>query len=140
MRATPSIAALAGVALGLGATAAAADPTRRAERLEPLRIEAEAGLSPARFVLDSGVYYRWRIESDGLFEYRLRAPELFREAWIDKVVVDDVEIEAPALRAIAFGDEEGRVDIWFMPVRPGTYRFAVDGFEAEGFAGEMVVR
>ena len=128
----------------LASTAAAAtvhaeDVTRRATRLPTLSIGAESGFSVTSYEVKSGTYYRWRIESDGLEEYKLMAPELFRESWIDQVVIEEREVKPYGLHAVEF-DEEGAIDIWFVPVRPGTYRYYVDTMESLGFAGEIVVR
>ena len=128
-----------GSLLALTVAAAADDPTRRATRLPTLSITGTSGFSVRSYEVQSGTYYRWRIESDGLEEYRLVAPELFRESWIDQVVVDGREVKPYGLHAVEF-DEEGALDIWFVPLRPGSYRYYVDTMESQGFAGEIVVR
>lgn len=115
------------------------DPTRRAERLEPLRLEAGTGFSIDRYEVFTGTYYRWRIEADGLEEYRLLAADLFRESWIDQVVIEDKEVKPMGLHAVEF-DDEGTIDIWFIPQRPGEYEFHVDGLAEQGFRGVFVVR
>lgn len=125
--------------VALTVPAAAEDPTRRATRLPTLSVTAGSGFSVKRYDVVSGTYYRWRIESDGLEEYKLLAPELFRESWIDQVVVEGREVKPFGLHAVEF-DEEGALDIWFVPVRPGTYRYWVETLEDQGFSGEIVVR
>ncbi len=122
-----------------GYVAAEGDPTRRAERMEPLVLDAAAGFSVTRYEVETGVYYRWRIESDGLEEYKLLAPGLFRESWIDQVVIEDKEIKPFGLHAVEF-DNEGDIDIWFIPQRPGEYEFYIEGLETQGFRGVFVVR
>lgn len=119
--------------------AAEGDPTRRADRLEPLVLDANSGFSVDRYEIQTGVYYRWRIESDGLEEYELVAPELFRESWIDKVSIDDIEVRIFGLQAVEFGDE-GTADIWLVVQRPGEYEYLIEGLESEGFRGVFVVR
>ena len=131
----PFLAALA----ALTVAAAADDPTRRATRLPTLSIAAGSGCSVRSYEVESGTYYRWRIESDGLEEYKLLAPELFRESWIDQVVIDGLEVKPHGLHAVEF-DEEGSLDVWFLPVRPGTYRYWVESLDDPSFSGEMVVR
>jgi hypothetical protein len=118
---------------------AAGDVTRRATRLEPLLIDAADGFSQKRYEIETGVYYRWRIESDGLEEYKLLAPGLFRESWIDQVVIEDREVKPMGLHAVEF-DAEGAIDVWFVPIRPGTYEFHVEGLDTLGFSGEFVVQ
>lgn len=115
------------------------DPTVRATRLDPLFLDAAAGFSIADYEIETGVYYRWRIESDGLEEYKLVAPEFFREIWVDQVVIEDLEVKPFGLHAVEF-DDEGVIDIWFVAIRPGRYPFFVDGLEEDGFLGEFTVR
>ncbi|MCL5776898.1 hypothetical protein M1105_07860 [Limibaculum sp. FT325] len=118
--------------------AAAEDPTRRATRLEPMTIDAADGFSIRSYKAESGTYYRWRIESDGRDEYKLLAPGLFRESWIDQVVIEEREVKPMGLHAIEF-DDAGAIDIYFVPIRPGRYEFFVEGLETQGFRGEFVV-
>lgn len=133
--------AMTAVVLAFATTGAASDgdPTRRATRLEPLALDASSGFSIKSYTVESGVYYRWRIESDGLEEYKLLAPGLFRESWIDQVVIEDREVKPLGLHAVEF-DAEGAIDIWFMPIRPGTYEYYIEGLETQGFSGEFIVR
>jgi len=127
-------------ALGLaGPAIAAGDLAKRAERLEPLKLDAAEGFSIREYTMETGVYYRWRIESDGREEYKLMAPELFRNSWIDQVSIEEKEVKPMGLYAVEF-DDEGTIDIWFLPVRPGDYRFHVEGLESQGFEGVIHVR
>ncbi len=119
--------------------ATAEDATRRADRLEPLSLSASEGFSITRYEIDAGRYYRWRIQSDGLEEYKLLAPELFRESWIDQVVIEDKEVKPYGLHAVEF-DDEGEIDIWFIPQRAGEYPFFVEGLDTQGFRGVVVVK
>jgi hypothetical protein len=133
------VAAVCGL---LGATqpaAAEGDPTRRATRLDPLVLDAATGFSITSYEIETGTYYRWRIRSDGLEEYMLVAPGLFRNSWIDQVVIEDKEVKPFGLQAVEF-DDEGEIDVWFVPIRPGTYEFWVEGLKTQGFSGEFVVR
>lgn len=118
---------------------AAGDPTVRAERLEPLMLDAEAGFSIDRYEIETGVYYRWRIVSDGLEEYKLIAPAFFREIWVDQVSIEDKEVKPMGMHAVEF-DSDGEIDIWFVPIRPGTYEFYIEGIEELGFRGTFEVR
>ncbi len=136
------LGALAGICALLGASLPAqgeGDPTRRATRLDPLVLDAADGFSIESYEIETGTYYRWRIQSDGLEEYKLLAPGLFRNSWIDQVVIEDKEVKPFGLHALEF-DDEGEIDIWFVPIRPGTYEFWIEGLETLGFKGEFVVR
>ncbi len=140
IRSAAIIAMVFGLALAPFADApAAGNLTRRAERLEPLELNAGSGFSIKAYDLETGVYYRWRIVSDGREEYRLLAPELFRNSWIDQVSIDDKEVKPAGLYAVEF-DDEGTIDIWFVPIRPGDYRYYIEALETEGFEGVMHVR
>ena len=132
------IAAVCSLAL-FGDAIAAGNLTRRAERLEPLELNAASGFSVKAYDLETGVYYRWRIVSDGREEYRLVAPGLFRNSWIDRISIEGQEVVPTGLHAVAF-DDEGEIDIWFVPIRPGDYRFYVETLETQGFSGVMHVR
>lgn len=113
--------------------------TRRAERLDTLLIDAVDGFSTKSYSIETGVYYRWRISSDGRGDYTLVAPDLFRESWIDQVVIEDVTIKSSGFYAIEFEDEN-TADIWFITLRSGTYEFYVEGLKTQGFSGEFVVK
>ena len=112
--------------------------TARAERLPTLELNAADGFSIAEYTVRSGAYYRWRIESDGREDYELVSPELFVNSWLDRISVDDMQIRAAGLTALEFG-EEGEIDVWFVPIRPGRYEFHVERLENQGFRGVFVV-
>ena len=111
---------------------------RRAERLAPLVIDAVSGFSQTSYTIETGKFYRWRIESDGRDEYRILAPELFKNSWIDQILIDDKSIEPMGIHAIEF-DDEGEVDIFFIPIRPGSYEFFVPNLRSQGFRGTFEI-
>ena len=112
----------------------------RATRLPDMAIDsAELSLSISNFQLETGKYYRWRIVHDGGEEFQIMAPDLFRNSWIDQVVVADLEVQPMGLYAIEF-DDEGTIDVWFVPIRAGDFEFWIDGYENRGLAGKFEVR
>jgi len=112
----------------------------RATRLPDMAIDStELSLSISNFQLETGKYYRWRIVHDGGEEFQIMAPDLFRNSWIDQVVVADLEVQPMGLYAIEF-DDEGTIDVWFVPIRPGDFEFWIDGYENRGLAGKFEVR
>lgn len=114
----------------------ASQPTR----LPDMAIDsAELTLSVNEFELETGKYYRWRIVHDGGEEFQIVAPDLFRNSWINQVVIEDLEVQPLGLYAIEF-DDEGTIDVWFVPIRPGNYNFWIAGYESRGLAGTFVVR
>ena len=115
------------------------DPTRRAERLAPTRIDAASGFSVRDYELEAGTYYRWRLSGDGIEEYEVSAEELFANSWLDKVSTGETAFSMRRLEEIELGGED-EVDVWFVPVRPGDYEFEVEGRHEEGFTGVMHVR
>lgn len=111
-----------------------------ATRLPDMAIDsAELTLSVSQFELETGKYYRWRIVHDGGEEFQILAPDLFRNSWINQVVIEDLEVQPNGLYAIEF-DDEGTIDVWFVPIRPGNYDFWIAGYQDRGLAGTFVVR
>lgn len=113
----------------------------RPTRLPDMMMDsAELTLSQSSYELETGKYYRWRIVHDGGDEFAVVAPELFRNSWIDQVVIDDLEVKPMGgLYSVEF-DDEGTIDIWFVPIRPGVYDFWVDGYKERGMAGTFSVK
>jgi hypothetical protein len=112
----------------------------RAERLPELKIDGAEGFSVTSYEIETGRFYRWRIESDGRGEYKLLAPELMRNSWVEQVSIEDKEVKPlGGLYAVEF-DDEGEIDIYFVPIRPGTYEFYVEGMRADGMLGTFSVK
>lgn len=112
----------------------------RATRLPALMIEGADGFSVKRYDIKTGQFYRWRVISDGRDEYKLMAPQLMRNSWIEQVSIEDKEVKpAGGLYAVEF-DAAGEIDIYFVPIRPGTYEYYIEGMRADGMLGEFVVR
>jgi uncharacterized cupredoxin-like copper-binding protein len=108
--------------------------------LPELKIDtAELKFSQNEYDLETGKYYRLKISSDGGDEISFTAPELWSNAWINSVTIDDVGLETTGLRAIAF-DDEGSAEIAFVPIRPGEYEFYSPGYENKGLKGKFVVK
>jgi hypothetical protein len=112
----------------------------RATRLEPLVLDVDLNFSVKEYQLETGQYYRWRIESDGGEEFLVKAPGLFRNAWINQIVINDIEVKPlGGIEGVEF-DDAGMADVWFVPIRPGDYDYFVDGYETRGMIGTFVVR
>lgn len=119
---------------------AAGNLAARAERLPPLMLDAAEGFSIKTYEIETGQFYRWRIVSDGREEYKLLAPELFRNAWIDQIVIEDKEVKPyGGIYALEF-DDEGEIDVFFLVIRPGRYSFYVENLRTQGFEGVFVVK
>ena len=131
------------LALGCaGPGLAAGDLAKRATRLEPLVFgdgeENDYAISHATIELETGRYYMLPVEARGYKEYRWEAPAFFRSIWVSQVVVDDLEIHTTTIDALEF-DDQGRIEFWFVPIRSGTFAWHVDGLDAKGMKGVIVV-
>ncbi len=112
----------------------------RATRLPEMLIDSAAlTLSETEFQVETGKYYRWRITHDGGEEFQILAPDLFRNSWINQVVINDLEVQPNGLYAIEF-DDQGTIDVWFVPIRPGNFDFWINVYRNRGLAGKFVVR
>jgi hypothetical protein len=89
--------------------------------------------------LETGKYYRIDITSDGNEEIAVVAPELWRNAWINQIVVNDLEVKAYGLYSVEF-DDAGTFNISFVPLRPGEYDIYVPGYEDRGLKGKFIVK
>lgn len=129
-----ALAGMSSVALAEGNLAS------NATRLPDLQIDsAKLTFSESKYELETGKYYRWRIVHDGGEELAIVAPSLFRNSWINQVVINDLEVKPLGLYSVEF-DDEGTIDIWFVPIRPGEYQFSADGYESRGLVGTFVVK
>lgn len=96
--------------------------------------------SSTEYELETGKYYIWEITHDGLEELMIRSPDLFRNSWINQVVINDLEVHTSgAIHGLEF-DDEGTLTISFVPIRPGNYQFFAAGYEERGLSGTFVVR
>lgn len=112
-----------------------------ATRLPELKIDsAELTFSEMEYQLETGKYYRWSIVHDGGEELAIFAPELMRNSWINQIVINDLEVKPwGGIYSVEF-DDEGTIDIWFVPIRPGEYEFYAAGYQDRGLKGKFVVR
>lgn len=112
-----------------------------ATRLPELVIDsAELTFSETEYQLETGKYYRWSIVHDGGEELAIFAPELMRNSWVNQIVINDLEVKPwGGIYSVEF-DDEGTIDIWFVPIRPGEYEFYAAGYQNRGLTGKFVVR
>ncbi|MBC9178880.1 cupredoxin domain-containing protein [Pseudoroseomonas ludipueritiae] len=117
------------------------DLATRPQRLEPLVMgsaEDDFSLSQREYKLETGRYYRLRIAAAGRREYNLVAPDFWRNVWIRQVAVGKTEIKTSVLEELDF-DDVGEVEVFFVPVRTGTFTFRIRGLEERGMTGNMIV-
>jgi hypothetical protein len=89
--------------------------------------------------LETGKYYKLDITSDGNEEIAVVAPELWRNSWINQVVVNDLEVKSYGLYSVEF-DDAGTFNVTFVPIRPGEYEIYVPGYENRGLKGKFIVK
>ena len=96
-------------------------------------------MSQKVFDLETGKAYRLEISSMGFKEYEFEAEEFFRNVWIRKIEIEGIEIDTPVIEEIEF-EREGEVEINFVPIRPGNYKFEIEGLQSKVMVGEFVVK
>lgn len=99
----------------------------------------ELTFSQNEWQLETGKYYRINVTSDGNEEIAVVAPELWRNSWINQVVVNDLEVKLYGLYSLEF-DAAGTFNVSFVPLRPGEYDIYVPGYEERGLKGKFIVK
>lgn len=136
------LAALAAVFLtGAGAAMLCADQSRAEGYLATKPIELEElvlgtnmigfDVSVKEYNLETGQAYSLLIKSSGFQEYAVVAPEFFDFIWLRKVEAGGLEIKANSIYELEFEDE-GEAEIFFVPIRPGTYEMYAKGLKEKG--------
>lgn len=140
MRKVMAVASAFGLAAMVSAPAVAeGNLASRATELELNINTVDLAFSQAQFDIETGKYYILHVTSDGAEEIQVIAPELWRNSWINQVVVNDLETTPYGLYGIEF-DDEGTFSIGFVPIRPGEYDIYVPGYENRGLKGKFVVK
>jgi len=125
-----------------GTAVAEGDLTRRPAALPDLVMgneESDYSMSQKEYSLETGKSYKLKIVSSGQKEYALQAPEFFASIFLRKVEAGDMEIKAVSLTELEF-EQEGEAEIYFVPVKPGAFEFAIDGLEGKGMVGVFNVK
>ncbi len=118
------------------------DLTLRPQRLPDLVMgsdESDYSLSEKTYQLETGKAYRLELIASGLKPYAVRAPEFFSSIYLRKVEAGGMEIKAVSLTELEFEDE-GSAEIFFVPVKPGTFEFYIAGLRHKGMEGAFVVK
>lgn len=122
---------------------AGGDLARRVTRLEPLVFgdgeENDFKISRSTIELETGKLYMLPLQARGYKEYRWEAPEFFQTIWVRQVVVEDLEIHTTTIDALEF-DDQGTIELWFVPIRTGEFDWYVKGFDVKGMQGTIVVK
>lgn len=130
------------LSLAISPAFAEGDLGLRPTELEDLVVglgDAGFGVSQKSYELVTGRAYSLTIKSTGNKECAWEAPEFANTIWLRKVEAGEVEIKATHLYELEF-EGEGEAEIFFVPIRPGTYAWRCRGLEAQGLAGTFVVK
>ena len=94
--------------------------------LAPINLTAGQLNAEGPYQLQSGGYYRIDIVSDGTQEIAIEGPRLFRNVWINEIVINDLEVRPLGLDSIEF-DDAGTVTMSFVAITPGQYEIRIAG-------------
>jgi hypothetical protein len=124
-------------------TAPAQQTTSRvSKRLPELIIgnpDGTYGVNMKDFELVAGQGYRWKISSNGGPEYKFHTT-LFRNVWMNQIVVEGLEVHMNGAPAWLEFDEKGTMLVEFTTVRPGEYEWWIAGLEDKGMKGKIVIK
>lgn len=88
--------------------------------------------------LETGKSYRLEISSMGFKEYEFEAEDFFKNIWIRKIEVEGIEIKVPTVYEIEF-EREGEIEITFVPIRTGVFKFEMEGLQNKGMVGKFII-
>ena len=134
--------ALAGLALAAGTVRAEGDLGARGTRLDDLVVglgESGYGVSRKDYELTTGRLYRLKIKATGAKECAWEAPQFAATIWLRKVEAGGLEIKAPTITELEF-EKEGEAELFFVPIRTGTFPWRCRGLDQRGMAGSFVVK
>ncbi|HRO15355.1 MAG TPA: hypothetical protein PLL33_09980 [Paracoccus sp. (in: a-proteobacteria)] len=100
------------------------------EDLAPLTLASGKPVAAEEYSLQSGGYYRLRIEADGSQELALSGGDFFRAVWVNEIIVNDIEIRPMGVHSIEF-DAAGEAEISFVAIVPGRHTMSVPGSRGE---------
>ncbi|KQT85357.1 hypothetical protein [Aurantimonas sp. Leaf443] len=106
--------------------------SRSSQDIPPLVLgtdENDFAVNRRHFVLRAGQAYRWRISSQGGVEYKLHAPQFYRDVWFNQLVISDLEVHMAGPPAWLEYDAKGTIQVQFNTIRPGNYKWYVEGLE-----------
>ena len=132
-----SLAMLAGTQTALAEGDLAVRPIEL-ETLEVAGGEYGFSVSHEEIELETGQAYALTISSPGLQECAWRAPSFVENIYIRKIEIGEIEVKVRAFDELEF--DEGEAEIFFVPVRPGTFEWSCRGLEPRGVMGRFVVR
>lgn len=133
---------LIGSLIGFDQVHAAGDLTLRPQALPDLSFgsdESDYAVSQKTYELETGVAYQLKVIADGQKACAFQAPEFARSIFLRKVEAGGVEIKAITLVELEF-EEAGEAELFFVPVKPGSFPFYCEGLQNKGMEGAFVVK
>lgn len=91
------------------------------------------------FELIAGQGYRWKITSAAGLEYKFMT-DLFRNVWMNQIVINDLEVHMNGAPAWLEFDSEGTINVQFTTVRPGEYTWSVPDLADKGMTGKIIIK
>jgi hypothetical protein len=131
-----------GSLVGFDQSHAAGDLTRRTQALPDLKFGSEQSdyaVSQKEYQLETGVAYQLKVIADGQKECAFQAPEFSQAIYLRKIEAGGIEIKALGLVELEFEDA-GQAEIFFLPIKPGSYPFYCKGLQNKGMEGRFVVK
>ena len=123
--------------------AAAAEQVTRASKDVPELIlgskDDQFTVNQKDFTLIAGQGYRWKISAAGGLEYKFHT-DLFRNVWMNQIVINDLEVHMNGAPAWLEYDADGTIQIQFTTVRPGVYTWSVPDLAGRGMQGTITIR
>lgn len=146
-----TIALAAMIALGSGPALADKDDddddkmdfgANRVNRLAALVLgdgaENDFAVNMTEIEMEAGKRYVLPVIAKGYKEYRLEAPDFFQSILVSQVVINDLEVHTTRIDAMEF-DDNGEMELYFVPVRKGKYEWEVEGFGDKGMKGTFEI-
>lgn len=91
------------------------------------------------FELLAGQAYRWKITSQGNLEYKFFT-ELFRNVWMNQIVINDLEIHMNGAPAWLEFDAHGTIQVQFVTARAGIHTWSVPDLADRGLKGTITIK
>jgi len=91
------------------------------------------------FELLAGQGYRWKISAAGGLEYKFHT-DLFRNVWMNQIVINDLEVHMNGAPAWLEYDADGTIQVQFTTVRPGIYTWSVPDLADRGMKGTITIK
>jgi hypothetical protein len=122
--------------------ASAEKPTRASKDVPELILGTKDDQFTANqkdFELIAGQGYRWKISAAGGLEYKFHT-DLFRNVWMNQIVINDLEVHMNGAPAWLEYDADGTIQVQFTTVRPGIYTWSVPDLADRGMKGTITIK